>query len=143
MKRALLSMAAAILLPLTAMAQDRPGSHFLDSWDQDGDGIVTVTEAQERRGDVFLTFDSNEDQFLDEEEYALFDEARANDMANEGHGHGMQNAQKGMTLAFNDIDADGRVSRDEFVARTADWILLLDRDADGGVTSADFGPTEN
>ena len=143
MKRILLSMAAATLLPLTALAQEGPGAHFLQSWDLDSTGVVTLTEAEERRGDVFLTFDANEDLFLDAEEYALFDEARANDMENMGNGHGMQNAQKGMTLAFNDMDADGRVSRDEFIARTVDWIKLLDRDADGGVTAADFGPTGN
>jgi hypothetical protein len=143
MRLALLSMAAATLLPLTAMAQDGPGTHFLQSWDLDENGVVTPTEAEERRGDVFLTFDAGEDQFLDAEEYALFDEARANDMENMGNGHGMQNAQKGMTLVFNDIDADGLVSRDEFIARTADWIQLLDRDADGGVTAADFGPAKN
>lgn len=118
-----------------------PGSHFIENWDLDGDGQVTLAEAEERRGDVFLSFDANEDGFIDGEEYKTFDEARANDMQGQGgHGNGaMKNAEGGMHLQFNDTDTDGRVSRDEFVGRTKDWIAQMDRNGDGAVTTADFG----
>ena len=45
-----------------------PGSHFIENWDLDGDGQVTLAEAQERRGDVFYSFDADEDGYIDEEE---------------------------------------------------------------------------
>ena len=66
-----------------------PGSHFIENWDLDGDGQVTLAEAQERRGDVFYSFDADEDGFIDGEEYKNFDEARKNDMEGQGgHGNG-------------------------------------------------------
>lgn len=43
-----------------------------------------------------------------------------------------------MTLAFNDADANGGVSREEFLAASQGWFTLLDRNADGSVTFADF-----
>lgn len=42
--------------------------------------------------------------------------------------------------AFNDVDGDGRVSRDEFMARVPDWYAMMDRNADGTITTDDFGP---
>lgn len=125
-----------------AMAENGvPGSHFIENWDLNEDGQVTLAEAQERRADVFYSFDADEDGYLNAEEYGYFDEARANDMAGQGgHGKGaMKNAEGGMHLAFNDSDGDGRVSSEEFVARTADWITTMDRNGDGVVTTADFG----
>jgi hypothetical protein len=88
------------------------------------DGIVTVEEATARRGDVFAMFDMNEDGLLDAEEYVLFDETRALDMENNGgHGRGaMVQASEGMTLPFNDVDADGAVSLAEFLGQAPAWI---------------------
>ena len=39
----------------------------------------------------------------------------------------------------NDVDGDGQVSRDEFLARTPDWFAKMDRDGNGSVTTEDFG----
>jgi hypothetical protein len=136
---------AVLLLAYPALAQPgQPGQHFVENWDLDGDGQVTVAEAEERRGDVFLSFDSDDDGFLDAEEYVYFDEARANDMANEGGqgGHAlgaMKNAADGMELAVNDLDKDGKVSREEFLAQASVWIAAMDSTGDGVVTTADFG----
>jgi len=145
--RFIVLIVATMLLPLSANAQNAPGAHFLENWDLDADGTVTLAEAEQRRGDVFLSFDANDDGFLDAEEYTVFDEARANDMAgNEdghGQGNGMKRVQEGMTLAFNDTDADGKVSQAEFAARTVDWVAMIDRNGDGSITADDFGPASN
>jgi len=131
----------AIAVPALAQ-QGTPGRHFIENWDLNQDGAVTAAEAAERRGDIFYTFDSNEDGFLDGEEYALFDQARANDMENQpGHGRGgMKRAADGMVMDRTDTDGDGKVSRKEFVETAGSWIDSLDRDGDGVVTAADFGP---
>ncbi|MBB95680.1 MAG: calcium-binding protein [Rhodobacteraceae bacterium] len=139
----LLSIAPLLVLPaLPAVAQKAPpGSHFVENWDLDSDGQVTLDEVTERRGDVFYTFDSNEDGVLDAEEYAMFDDARANDMADQkGHGAGaMVRAETGMHLDFNDIDGDGTVSQQEFLTKATDWFDMMDRDGDAVITTKDFG----
>jgi Ca2+-binding EF-hand superfamily protein len=134
---------SVILAASPALAQQgQPGAHFIESWDGDMDGIVTVDEATARRGDVFFMFDANEDGLIDAEEYVAFDETRARDMEGQGsHGQGaMRRADEGMTLLFNDVDADGAVSREEFLGQVPAWIALMDQDGDGVITTADFGP---
>lgn len=144
------STAAVILLTLVAttpgIAQDghgegNPGAHFMENWDLDANGTVTLDELQTRRGEVFTTFDSNEDGFIDAEEYVMFDEARAADMASNAGSHGKQGdyAAGGLALQANDADVDGKVSRDEFVLGAVAWAAKLDRDQDGSVTADDFG----
>lgn len=142
-----MKFASLTLITLFAAApalaqQGQPGSHFIESWDGDRDGIVTLEEVTLRRGDVFAMFDANEDGLLDAEEYVLFDETRALDMENNGgHGQGaMMRAGEGMTLVFNDADADGAVSLAEFLGQAPAWIAMMDRDGDGVITTADFGP---
>ena len=141
MKR--LTLTAALLIPLAAIAgEERPGSHFIENWDLNGDGVVTLAELTERRGDVFYTFDSDDDGILTAEEYSYFDDARKADMESQSaHAQSkMGKAQKGMTLAFNDINQDGEVARDEFLAQAAAWLALIDRDGSGDVSVSDFGP---
>ena len=130
-------------LPMAALAQAGPGMHFVESWDLDGDGAVTLAEVTERRGDVFYTFDADENGVLDATEYATFDEARAADMADNAKGHtkAATPIQQGMTRAFNDLDGDGNVSREEFMQRASDWFKVIDRNADHKITRDDFGPS--
>ncbi|SNS70195.1 EF-hand domain-containing protein [Antarctobacter heliothermus] len=133
---------ALVLAAAPAFAQHgQSGAHFIEMWDLDGDAKVTAEEAAERRNDVFTAFDSDEDGFLDAEEYVMFDAAREADMAeNGGHGRGaMMRAADGMLLAHNDTDNDGKVSREEFVGNAAAWIVAMDKNEDGAVTTADFG----
>ncbi len=138
------TLATSVLLTLSApiwAESQQPGAHFITSWDMNGDGAVSLEDIKTRRADVFAAFDSDENGVLDADEYVFFDEARANDMkANGGHGagSGMRRASDGMTLAFNDADANGGVSREEFLAASQGWFTLLDRNADGSVTFADF-----
>ncbi|MCF6304749.1 MAG: EF-hand domain-containing protein [Rhodobacteraceae bacterium] len=139
MKKIILTLTATLALTTSAFAQGAPGWGFLNNWDFNEDGQVTLEEATERRGDIFLTFDDNEDGILNADEYAGFDNARAIDQEGKTPpiNTGRQGAT-GMTLEFNDIDGDGQISREEFISRTAAWIALLDSNADGVVTSADF-----
>jgi len=146
MKRPLL-IAALACLPHVSFAQQTPGAHFIENWDLDANGTVTLEEITERRGDVFYMFDQDEDNLLSAAEYVLFDETRAADMAaNAGdHAHGNRGGriQQGLTLGFNDTDNDGLVSRSEFLARSAAWFEMIDRNGDAAVTSDDFGPRTN
>ena len=133
---------AALLLSATAaLAQTSPGNQFMDNWDLDGNGTATVEELREMRASVFLSFDSNEDGALDAEEYVMFDEARQNDVNNyEGAQRAqMQKVADRMSLAASDLDKDGKVAREEFLAGADTWFAELDKNADGGITLDDFG----
>lgn len=141
LKRILLAAHMAVL-PYATVAEETPGSHFIENWDLDGNGSVSLDEITERRGDVFRMFDRDDDGALSAQEYVLFDETRAADMQNNvgGHGKGGGRMQVGLTLEFNDTNADGAVSMDEFVNNSAAWVTQMDRDADGMITATDFGP---
>ena len=140
-----ITLGAALILATvgSCIAAEGPGAHFIENWDLNGDGAVTAEEARERRGNVFASFDANDDGFLDAEEYVLFDEARAQDQAEnepKGLGKGARNPANGMRLEVNDTDGDGKVSEAEFLENSASWIEMIDRNGDGVVTVADFGP---
>lgn len=140
-----ITLGAALILATvgSCIAAEGPGAHFIENWDLNGDGAVTAEEARERRGNVFASFDANDDGFLDAEEYVLFDEARAQDQAEnepKGMGKGARNPANGMRLEVNDTDGDGKVSEVEFLDNAASWIKMIDRNGDGVVTVADFGP---
>lgn len=132
--------ATLALTATAALAQTTPGDQFLLNWDLNQDGTATREELREMRGSVFFTFDANEDGYLDAEEYVLFDEARANDVANyEAEQRAqMQKVADGMSLPVADLDSDGRVSEAEFQTGADTWFTSLDRNGDGGITLEDF-----
>ena len=142
MTRLSLLAAVAILSPLPAMADETPGAHFIENWDLNFDGVVSAAEIVERRGDIFYMFDQDEDGILSQEEYVLFDETRAADRENNAseHGKGAGRMQVGLTLEFNDINFDGKVSKEEFIERSMSWLSEVDRNNDNAITLADFGP---
>lgn len=134
-------IAATLALSATAaLAQTTPGDQFLQNWDLDQDGIATLAELREMRGNVFFSFDANEDGYLDAEEYVLFDEARANDVANyEAEQRAqMQKVADGMSLPVADLGGDGRVSEAEFLSGAETWFAALDQNGDRGITLEDF-----
>lgn len=119
-----------------------PGAHFIENWDLDGDGQVTLAEATEKRGDIFYAFDSDENGVLDAEEHDMFDEVRATDLAENGQGMGKDrdNPANGMLRERTDANGDGLVSHEEFMGAVPDWFARMDRNGDGVVTTDDFGP---
>lgn len=158
----LLTLSAIALLASSSFALAQGGdlgAHFLENWDLDGDGQVTIAEAIEKRDTVFLTFDADDNGVLDNEEYDTFDEARANDVREhggaQGQGNGNGNGQgngkamgqnKGrdsignaMMREFTDANKDGQVTLQEFIDSVPAWHARADRNDDGVITSADFG----
>jgi len=147
MKTTITATALIALLATAAFAGSHgaatPGAGFLEEWDNNADGQVTVEDVANRRSDIFASFDADDNGILDADEYAFFDEARetshTDDEGDNGHG-GDRKAAVGMTLEFNDVNGDGSVSVDEFVAQSAAWLALVDRNGDGMVDKTDFGP---
>ena len=141
--RGSLIVAVALVAGSAAFAQQgQPGAHFIENWDMDEDGQVTLAEAQEKRSEIFTMFDQDENGVLNDSEYDLFDETRRADMDENAGGHKkgqMRGVEKAMMRDFNDVDGDGLVSRDEFVGRAGDWFIMMDRTGDGVVTTDDFG----
>ncbi|WP_343080984.1 calcium-binding protein [Ostreiculturibacter nitratireducens] len=159
MKRTLPLAAALALVAGIATANTR-GAEFIQQWDADGDGRVTLVEAEERRASIFEMFDQDGDGIFSAAEFALIDEHRALEAeaghgpgngkghhamgGGRGHGRGMQGgadfaqpAAEGMKRF--DADGDGVIVRAEFLAGTADWFAMRDRNGDGVITAADFG----
>lgn len=132
--------AALLLSATTALAQTSPGGQFMNNWDLDGNGTATIEELREMRSSVFLSFNSNENGTLDAEEYVMFDEARQNDVNNyEGAQRAqMQKVADRMSHPLSDLDKDGKVTREEFLAGADTWFAELDKNADGGITLHDF-----
>lgn len=89
-------IAMGFALPALAQAED-PGPHFMEQWDGNADGKVTLEEARTKRGEVFFMFDSDNDKTLSAEEWALVEdhmqaemESKAGGaMAGQGQGQGM------------------------------------------------------
>lgn len=123
-----------------ALAQTTPGDQFMQSWDLDGNGAVTLEELREMRGNVFMAFDADQNDILDAEEYVYFDEARANDVANyeAEQRDQMQAVADGMSLTASDTNGDGVVGREQFLAGTEGWFADLDTNGDDVVTLDDF-----
>lgn len=130
-----------VLSSEAAAQQGQPGAHFIENWDLNGDGQITPDEAREKRGDLFIMFDQDENGQLDAAEYALFDATRQADMDANAGGHqkgAMANVNAGLVQPFNDTDGDGLVSEKEFLDRSAEWFKMMDSTKDGAVTTDDF-----
>lgn len=154
---------AALAFALPALAENQPGAHFIEMWDLDENGSVSIEEARERRGDIFTTFDADDDGVLSAEDYVMFDEAREADMKEhgigkgqgqgkgQGKGHGQgkgkgmgqgmgeHSAAMSMTRENADLDGDGQVTREEFIAGVDIWFPKQDRNGDGVISKEDFG----
>lgn len=110
---------------------------FMAGWDSNEDGIVSLTEAKERRADLFAALDGDDNKLINDAEFKDFLEGQEDHAEEEGAGH--KRAMIGMSLEFNDLDQDGNVTEQEFVTQTEPWLSGMDRNNDGNVTLADFG----
>lgn len=151
MTRTALILALCALAPTAALAQaGDPGAHFLEQWDSNSDGQVTLEEAIAKRGEIFFMFDTDSDGTLSMEDWAGVADHMAAEMGSKGngqgagHGAGQGNGpgaamHQAMTPDFNDADADGVVTAEEFQSATTRLFPMLDRSGDGVLTKADFG----
>jgi len=144
MKSLTLTTLAFSVVATLAQAQTNPAAvRFLENWDLDENGIVTVEEATEMRNDVFYTFDSDDHGNIDAEEHLMFDEARENDVQEMPEGPArdiIKMIADGMSKQMNDQNGDGVVTGEEFEAGSAIWLAKVDKNGDGVVTIDDFGP---
>lgn len=142
-----ISLLAAGLVFTAGMAlaqQGTPGAHFIEQWDLNGDGQVTLAEAREKRGDVFYMFDANADGIFQPEDWAAIADHLATEEQANGAGLGMGNGpgriiHAAMEPAFNDTDGNGSVTAQEFIDATDALFVQIDRNGDGLMTTADFG----
>lgn len=70
----LVTTALALSAGLAFAQQGSPGGYFIEQWDMNGDGQVTLAEAEEKRAEVFVMFDQSEDGILDATEWATIAE---------------------------------------------------------------------
>lgn len=147
-----LTIAAAALAALAAsgaLAQQQPfpAAMFIEQWDGDADGKVTPAEAEEKRKQIFYMFDTDENEVLSEAEWAGVDEHLAAELgqgpgagqaAGQGRGPG-RFVRESLTVAFNDGNGDGVVTKDEFAAASAKLFPMLDQNGDGIVAADDLG----
>jgi len=134
MKSPLIASAILFLLATQAGAAD---ASFLEDWDLDSDGVITLEELEKFRGKVFQTFDTNQDGVLDSAEYTVFDQARA-DAAEKNPSALLQRAVNGLSRTSTDLNLDGQVTREEFAQALLAWFRSHDRDNDGVLSPGDF-----
>ncbi|WP_022702687.1 calcium-binding protein [Pseudorhodobacter ferrugineus] len=140
----LLTTAITLTAGLALAQQGTPGAYFIEQWDMDGNGEVTLAEAEEKRTEVFVMFDKAEDGVLDATDWAAIAEHLAAETGEKGPAAGMGHGpgkfiHDSMTQTYNDANSDGTVTLDEFVAATKTVFTQIDRDGDGRMTPADFG----
>ena len=62
-------LTALVLVPFLAAPlaaqQGQPGAHFIENWDLDENGSVTVEEATQKRSEIYDMFDQDESGALD------------------------------------------------------------------------------
>ena len=167
MKRLMTLTTALVLGAGLAQAQDfTPGADFMNQWDLDSNGGVSLVEVREQRGNIFAMFDENSDGRLSAAEIVGMDEHKqlqreagmgpgrnrpegmTGPMGN-GMGKG-RGGQMGPQSGFDrpaaeemrglDANGDGIVTTAEFVNGSANWFRMRDRNGDNVLTTADFGP---
>jgi hypothetical protein len=140
MKLSILLATTIIFGATLAHAGQSPGQNFLNNLDIDNNGEVSPAEATEHRANIFASFDYDDDGTLSAEEYDTFGEARASAHEGKGQGGGHGKNKSDMDRAKSDMDDNGLVTFAEFIGQTEARFQAKDRNGDGVVTSADFGP---
>ncbi len=130
-----LSFATAMLVATTTAHASETA--FLEVWDMDADGKVTMREVDEMRIAIFETFDKDGDGALNSEEYTAFDKARG-DAAKDSNSPLLKRAVHGLRRESMDTNLDGMVTRNDMSAALRDWFMSHDKDKDGVLTDGDF-----
>lgn len=145
-----LLIAALCAAPLAAPADDMtPGQMFLQNWDSDGNGVVTLDEATTRRDDLFTAFDSDEDGYLSDTEREGMAEMRDADRAmmqdamgdRPGMGQGMGKGMgKGMGMGMGmgqgkGMGAGQGMGKGQGMGGQG---MAMDADGDGRLSRAEF-----
>ena len=121
---------------------------FVQEWDMNADGRVTLADFAERRTTQFDMFDLNGDARIDAEEQANMAQTiagaqDANHGGEGGHGQGGNGPgaqiHAAMTADYADADRDGILSAQEWADATQRLFTELDRSGDGLLDRADFG----
>ena len=132
------AMAAALVLPATAVGQDgfpgsgplpgtRPGAMapagtLFDRFDTDGDGQVTVKEVETVREELFLQIDTDGDGEMTRDEALAFGAGRLGDRVDQ-------------RMERLDTDGSGTVSAEEHaIGRSGVLFQRLDTNGDGVIT---------
>jgi hypothetical protein len=163
-----LALAAVFVASMASGQSIVAGVDFLATWDADSDGKVTLAEVAERRASLWALFDENGDGIWQAGDLKLIDEhiaaeaeakaeiMKANDQV-PGFVHGMGAGANGGTpgagagagtvnisslsnLDLYDTDKNGILTEAEWNAGAPIWFKIRDRNADGVLDMADFGP---
>lgn len=121
---------AGVLAATHVQAGDEAGASFLERWDINNDGVVSLKEAEKRRQALFAKLDANNDGFLDRDEFTV--------SAETGAASGAEDTSMLMGLNLNDVDGDGKVSAGEFMSNSGTWVDLMDENKDGAVSAEEF-----
>ena len=108
---------------------------FVETYDTDGDGVVSMAEFMAERKAGYDLRDANSDGTLHEEEYVAEYEARLKKELKERYEGGIKQAH----IRFNilDKDDDKAMTLDEFNASGKNIFATLDTNGDGIIDDAD------
>lgn len=162
MTKTLITASAVVLMFATAahaQGNGQRGANFIASWDKSQTGYVSLEDVQTRRGDLFDMFDQDGNGYLEAAELAQMSETVAaqgqtrTERQAENRSERPQEGRRGqsqianaageiihaaMTVEFNDVDGDGRISHAEFLAASERLFSELDRNGDGRIDLNDF-----
>lgn len=129
-RKLVLTLVAGVLASTYVWAADDAGASFMERWDVNNDGVVSIEEAEKRRQALFAKLDTNKDGFLDSNEFSADAQAEPE----------TQSAVTSvlMGLDLNDVDGDGKVSAGEFMSNSGTWVDLMDENKDGVVSAEEF-----
>ncbi|WP_228275170.1 EF-hand domain-containing protein [Stakelama tenebrarum] len=135
-----LAVAAAVMLPATAMAQDGPAAghgkaSFMSQYDADGDGAVTQAEFLAGREAKYNGFDLDGDGAVSEAEYVEEYIGRLDRELAERRAR--QIRQTYVRYGVLDSDKDRNMTLDEFNASGSRMFERLDSNGDGVIDSGD------
>lgn len=147
-----------------------PAETFMEQWDLDGDGSVSLAEARKQRTSIFKMFDEDGNGAYSKAEIAAIDVHKLMQLEG-GMGPGGERPEgapppkgtppqgeppkapppgqagaKGAPpsavemMKRLDTDGNGTVTSTEFVGGADQWFEMRDRNGDGVLTAADFVP---